>query len=350
MSFSVKPETAIRHFKSALLRRLRNPVHMGHRYLQSVKRGRELELAQDNTAHIRPADVLLFATLRNEAVRMPFFLEYYRRLGVHHFLLVDNGSTDGFRDQVRRQDDVSVWTTTASYADANYGMHWLNALLRRYGCDHWCVTCDPDEFLVFPYCDQRTLAELGAFLESERRRSLSCVMLDMYSDRPLDQTVYRSGDDPFALAPFFDGSGYTQRYGFLDDQYTRGGVRRRVFFRDDPDRAPALNKTPFVKWRRSYSYFTSMHQLVPGWLNAASGARHRTPTGCLLHFKHFSLLREKVREELVRGEHWQDSFEYRRYDQRLEGGEGSFLCDGSIAYRDWRQLARLGFVNVGQWF
>lgn len=323
---------------------------MGQRYLQSVRRGRELEPAQDNTARIRPSDVLLFATLRNEAVRMPFFLDYYRRLGVHHFLLVDNGSTDGFQEQVRDHDDVSVWTTGASYAAANYGMHWLNALLRRHGCEHWCVTCDPDEFLVFPYCDQRNLSELGEFIASEGRRSLSCIMLDMYGDRPLAETVYRAGDDPIGVAPFFDGTGYTQRPGFLGDQYTRGGVRRRVFFRDDPDRAPALNKTPFVKWRPSYSYFTSMHQLVPGWLNAASGGRHRTPTGCLLHFKHFSLLRDKVKEELVRGEHWQDSFEYRRYDERLGDRDPSFLSDASVRFGGWRQLAERGFIHTGQWF
>jgi hypothetical protein len=341
---------AIRQLKSALLHRLRDPVHMGQRYLQSLQRGRELEAVQDNTARIRSSDVLLFATLRNEAVRIPFFLDYYRRLGVHHFLFVDNGSTDGFRDLVADCDDVSVWGTEASYAAANFGMHWLNALLRRYGCEHWCVTCDPDEFLVFPYCDQRNLTELGTFLESEGARSLSCIMLDMYSDRPLEDTVYRAGDDPFEIAPWFDGNGYTQYREVLRDNYTRGGVRRRRFFSDDPECAPALNKTPFVKWRWTYSYFGSMHQLVPSWLNDPERATHRAPTGALAHFKYFSVLRDKVREELVRGEHWNDSFEYRRYDAQLERRSEPFIAACSVRYDGWRQLAERGFLNLGQWF
>lgn len=39
--------------------------------------------------------ILLFSTLRNERVRLPYFLRYYRDLGVNHFLIVDNDSEDG---------------------------------------------------------------------------------------------------------------------------------------------------------------------------------------------------------------------------------------------------------------
>ncbi len=345
-----EPTGLVGRLRDALAYRLKDPIHMLQRLYRAYRHGRELTLVQDNTHRVRPNDVLLFAALRNEAVRLPYFLDYYRRLGVHHFFLVDNGSTDGVMDLLSECEDVSVWHTDASYATANFGMHWLNALLRRHGCGHWCVTCDPDEFLVFPYSDRRNLTELGHFIESEQRRSLSCIMLDMYSDRPLDETVYRAGDDPFAIAPFFDGNGYTQRIGPLSDNYTRGGIRRRVFFREDPDNAPALNKTPFVKWRWSYSYFTSMHQLVPSWLNEPSNRLHQSPTGCLMHFKYFSFLREKVHEEMERGEHWNDSFEYRRYDAQLGQDGDTFLAPCSVRYEDWRQLAERGFLDTGQWF
>lgn len=323
---------------------------MVQRFIQSWWYGKDLKLVQDNTVRVERGDVLLFATLRNEAIRIPYFLEYYRGLGVRHFFFVDNGSTDGFRALVNNEADVSVWHTNGSYAASNYGMHWLNFLLRRYGCEHWCVTCDPDEFLVYPRCDERNLAELAEFLESEHRRSMCCLMLDMYSDKPLRDTQYAASQDPFEVAPFFDGNGYTQVDGFLGDVYTRGGVRRRIFFKDDPDAAPALNKTPFVKWRWTYSYFMSMHQLVPAWLNVPHEWNHTSVTGCVMHFKYFSLLGDKAREEMERGEHWNDSFEYRRYNEMLEGVDQVLAYEGSILYRDWKQLSDRGFLSLGQWF
>src|SRR5437763_5540659 len=41
---------------------------------------------------------LLVCCMRNELTRMPAFLAHYRRLGVKHFLVVDNQSTDGLQD------------------------------------------------------------------------------------------------------------------------------------------------------------------------------------------------------------------------------------------------------------
>lgn len=60
-----------------------------------MRKRRELTPVADRTATIRPPDILLFATLRNERVRLPYFLQYYRDLGVNHFLIVDNDLPTG---------------------------------------------------------------------------------------------------------------------------------------------------------------------------------------------------------------------------------------------------------------
>ncbi len=44
--------------------------------------------------------------LRDERVRLPWFLHYYRAMGVRHFLMVDNASTDGSTEYLRNQPDV----------------------------------------------------------------------------------------------------------------------------------------------------------------------------------------------------------------------------------------------------
>ncbi len=150
--------------------------------------GRQLRLVQDRLAAVKPSDILIVTCLRNEQGRMPAFAAHYRKLGVGHFLVVDNASDDGFMDWARAQPDVSVWHTTASYRASKFGMLWVNDLLRRHGCGHWCVVVDPDEFLVYPNMETRSLRALAQFLEDDHRPCLHTLLVDAYSDRPLAET------------------------------------------------------------------------------------------------------------------------------------------------------------------
>ncbi|MCH2250904.1 MAG: glycosyltransferase family 2 protein, partial [Cognatishimia sp.] len=76
------------------------------RYLLRARRkARQLTSVQDHTAQIKPGDTLLVCTLYNEAIRMPYFLRYYRDLGIDHFLIIDNDSDDGVMDHLEGQPD-----------------------------------------------------------------------------------------------------------------------------------------------------------------------------------------------------------------------------------------------------
>jgi Glycosyl transferase family 2 len=125
--------------------------------IRAFRKRRELASVVDRTSLIRPEGILLFSTLRNEKIRLPYFLEYYRDLGVNHFLIVDNDSTDGSREYLEIQPDVSLWTTAHSYKRARFGVDWLNYLQMKYAHGHWALVVDPDEFFVYPFCDTRPL-------------------------------------------------------------------------------------------------------------------------------------------------------------------------------------------------
>jgi len=282
---------------------------------------------------------------------MPFFLDYYRKLGVDHFLIVDNGSTDGLQEYLKAQPDCSSWYTEASYKASNFGMHWLNALLRRHGTGHWCLTCDPDEFLVFPYCEERNLHELVEFLGNENRDHLFCMMLDMYGEGAVRNTHCQPGQNPVEVAPYFDSTGYVQNVEtFYGDVFVQGGVRRRVFFRNSPSRAPALNKTPLILWKKHYAYVSSMHVANLKRLNRPHKQTHMSPTGCLLHFKFLSTIIDKAAEEIQRKQHYDNSVEYSSYNTAFANGKDSLVCEISTRYTASNDLVRLGLMNVGQWF
>ena len=66
--------------------------------VRAWRKSRALRVVADRTNAIAPQDVLCFCTLRNEKVRLKYFLSYYRDRGISHFLFVDNDSNDGSRE------------------------------------------------------------------------------------------------------------------------------------------------------------------------------------------------------------------------------------------------------------
>lgn len=310
--------------------------------------GRQLRLVQDRRDRIGPRDVLLMTCLRNEHPRMPAFCDYYRGLGVGHFLVIDNDSDDGFMAWAKDQRDMSVWHTKASYKASNFGMLWCNDLLRRHAINRWCVVVDPDEFLVYPNMETRDLPALAQFLEDDRRPCLHALLIDAYSDRALSETVLQPGADPFDLCAFFDRDGYIQSEGWRNGTWVQGGPRLRVHFHDRLVEAPALNKIPLIRWKRFYHYRMSTHDAYPGRLNRAHAIGDVSTTGALFHFKLVASLREKAAEEAARNEHYAGGREYARY---RSARTAEFFAPGiSVRYTGPRQLIQLGLMSPGRWF
>ena len=98
--------------------------------------------------------------------------------------------------------------------------------------------------------ETRSLQALAQFLEDDHRPCLHALLVDAYSDRPLAETRLGEGEDPFAVCPFFDRDGYLQQESWGNSTWVQGGPRMRAHFADRPEQAPALNKIPFVRWKR----------------------------------------------------------------------------------------------------
>jgi hypothetical protein len=318
--------------------------------VRAWRKSRALRVVANRTAAIGPQDVLCFCTLRNEKVRLKYFLDYYRRLGVSHFLFVDNDSDDGSREFLAAQPDCSVWTTTASYKRSRFGMDWINRLLRLYGHRHWCLVVDPDEFLVYPFSDTRPISALTDWLDASSIKSFGAMILDMYPKGEITAQPYSEGQDPFEIACWFDPGNYVIKrnweYGNL---WIQGGPRMRAFFTETPAKAPALNKVPLVKWHKSYTYTSSTHMLLPRGLNLVFDEWGGEKTsGVLLHAKFLDIFTEKAAEELERKQHYAASAEYRAYHAGLNQSP-DFWTKWSERYINWRQLEILGLMSKGNW-
>ena len=320
------------------------------RLIRAARKSLELRVFQDFTAQIRPKDILLVSTIRNEGIRLPYFLTYYRDLGVNHFLFIDNDSTDGSVELLTGQPDISVWRTKGSYRASEFGIDWVNWLCRKYAHGHWTLIVDPDEFFVYPFCDTRPIPALTDWLDDCAIRSFSAMLLDVYPKGRIDERPYAPGQDPLEIANWFDPGNYSiKRNPTYGNLWIQGGPRARAFFADMPDRAPALNKIPLVKWNRRYAYVSSTHMLLPRGLNHVYDEwGGEKASGILLHTKFLDTFTAKAAEEIERQEHYAESIEYRAYAEKLKD-QPELWCKWSEKYINWRQLEILGLMSKGNW-
>lgn len=333
-----------------ILRSYRLRVQRQRWLVRAFRKRRELKAVANRTGQIKPDDIIVFSTFRNEDLRLPHFIQYYRGLGVNHFIMVDNDSTDGGAEFLKDQPDVTLFHAHGSYKRARFGVDWLNWLQRKYADGHWTLVVDPDELLVYPFCDTRPLRALTDWLDASSIKSFGAMLLDMYPKGRINDVPYRRGADPLQVVEWFDSGNYNiKRNPKFGNLWIQGGPRARTFFPVEPTRAPALNKIPLVKWDKKYAYVSSTHMLLPRGLNLVYDEwGGEKASGVLLHTKFLPNFTEKAKEEMERGQHYANSHEYRAYAASGDANP-DLWCKWSERYINWRQLEILGIMSKGNW-
>lgn len=287
----------------------------------------------------RPDELRACMVVRNERLRLPAVLDHHRRLGVGRFLVVDDGSSDGSADFLRAQPDVSLFHADGSFRDSECGIAWINALLDAHGHGRWVLVVDADELFVYPGCETIGLRALCDHLDGRGAQGALALMIDMYGEGAVRETVHPHGAALTETSPWFDPGPYRAvRAGLFPSLQAAGGPRARLFdFSPYQPRPPLLTKVPLVRWSRGMSFRLSTHALTPIVLPPLMFG--------LLHFKFLSDFPERVETAVAEAQHYANAQEYRAYQDRLRHDPELRIRDeASVRYRDTAQLAEEGLM------
>jgi len=293
-----------------------------------------------------PDDVIAISVMRNSEAWLKSFLTHHRRMGISHFVIIDNGSTDKSVELLSRQSDVTLLQTFAPYHA--YENTMKRYLAERFCRGRWCLCVDADEQFDFPGSSRMGLGSLIQYLRFRGFNAVITQMLDMFSDRPISEARIDRDGDLRAQYPFYDLADIIKtpyQFGKVSNPAIKthhGGIRKAIFGTNN-----GLSKVSLFFMDEEIKPFIAWHH--------ALRARLADVSCVLLHFPFVESFGLKVAEAVTSGRYgylttdeyvsYLDGFQRRpqltlkmesarrlhAVDELLENG---FLVD-SEEYRRW---------------
>jgi hypothetical protein len=281
---------------------------------------------------------------------LPWFLNYYRKLGVGYFVFLDLDAKQELDEWLAGAQDCAVWRPVGFMHPGNT-IHALNFLRHRYAMDKWCLSLDPFDLLVFPKSETRHVRDLIDFAESEKRDHVFAVVVDAYGERPARLMDVSGDTSPEELLPYFDRFGYqTADANPTLDVPILGGVQRRALYGDTPRLAPPLNRIPLAKISRHVFYIAATRKLVPHSMNTPHSDWHSSTTACLLRY---AMLGDEISLHVAKQAEGGELYPEHKnalYDGSEKMASMSLKNQTSGRFSSSRDLLDCGLLNNGQWF
>lgn len=244
------------------------------------------------------------------------WINHYIDIGIKNFVLIDNNSSDNstkILETYKNKVNISFWTINEKY-NCYKMCGWKQRLLNFYGINKKYLIVDSDELLIY---EGYKNIKLNEFLKNNKIYYIKSLMLDVYTNK----NIFKGELNDFN---FVDKDTYKITTNVPYKQRFYGGPRSRIF-----GIKPSLQKIPFINYTGKEIYAND-HYYYP-W-NINEKAKFCT---YLLHFKFLPGDKEKYKEFISDGRHWNNSREYKKYDEILSQKNVSFYKENiSIPIED----------------
>lgn len=247
--------------------------------------------------------IILICLVKNDLERMKLFMNHYRKLGIKKFAIIDNDSTDGTFEFLREQKDVDLFQAKEKYSTIRR-QSWINRIISYYGLNRWYLIVDSDELLVYNDMESYKIERLLEYFSKKGVERCKALMVDMYPEKFMMENDLV--DDYFSLFKYFDTDTYYEVRNKYFEQIS-GGMRERVFGKDDTNFRIFLVKYPLIYFREGDIQYNS-HYSYPFYKNF-----NKTLNLSLLHYKFLPKDLKRI-EEIVKNKNFASgSKEYKKY-------------------------------------
>jgi hypothetical protein len=278
----------------------------------------ELRLSNLSNRQIPDSGLCLLCVAKNELYFLPFFLEHYRKLGVKHFIFIDDSSDDGGIEFLLNETDVTLLKSNFSFNDQidglRFGVAIRGKLSKQLFSGKWSLIADADEFWSPPNGFEN-FSELIEFLDQQKHNICKGIMYDCFPERLVDIDAATTQEHPEKLNPFTDSLGkiiwtresQPRRLSYENNVRNRllNSLQEEGLVTADFCRQrgiPNLYKVPLVKWKQSINMI-SAHRL--------NGSYTETPRMNCAHYKFFPTWQQKIKSAMQTKAYYNNSIEYK---------------------------------------
>jgi len=283
---------------------------------------------------LNPEDPILICNVKDDLERLKMLVRHHRKLGVMHFAILDNCSSDGTFEWIMEQPDIDVYKVEEKY-NSIVRAAWILKIALHYGMDRWYIIVDSDELLVYDRMEEENIQQFIKKLEKRGLHRSLGFMVDMYAMES-DMLHKQESEDIFSRYCFFDKNTYQMKKGELAPVIS-GGPRERVFGKCEDGYTEVLTKYPVFFWKKGEIY--RYHFACPFLEN------FRSPLCVwLLHYKFLDGDMEKYKQIVRDGNYAGGSVLYKRCVEQIgDSGMVSFMYDGSTEFRQSSDIKKIHF-------
>ena len=299
-------------------------------------------LTQFNTP-LQKNSIICLSILYNEEDFIDFFVNYYSKMGVTHFIFIDNNSEDNSQKKLKhlsKNFNIRILFTQESYKQTVSGSKWVNETLKEFK-DKWIFIADLDEYVLFR--DNKTLLDLKNSMEISGSNVAQFALIDFYPIG-VKEGIYDFGIDPFINSKFYDkaidSNDYYLNKGKDGGLIIKGGFRyrlkqkKKVNNKKKSKDAHCLNKKSFFKFN-----FGDTHRILGGthwvcphefvkwntfekWEKYSNIIKYKPGVDIIAHFKFAKRdFTSFAQNRIKRNQDFDNSREYKEY---LNRGINSF--------------------------
>ena len=282
--------------------------------------------------------ITLISVLHNEEDNIDFFINHYLSLGVTHFIFIDNGSTDQSYSKISKytkKHNILVYYTEDSYKENNFGLLWVNRVLRNYK-NNWFLVVDMDEIIVLK--NNQTLSEVREKMSTNKKNIANFMLIDFYPIEVMSDHNDLSNLDPFKITSYYDKFIKLRKsscFKYLKIDTKRGhplcawgGFRERVYNKDKKlKKTYMLSKKSFFKYDfgKYYEISVGYHWILKRTIFKLFSEKifnklfrrklkFTNEMYVICHFKYFKKNYENfLTYKIDRNQDWDNSAEYKTY-------------------------------------